>query len=96
MAIRGPKWSSNVSCCLDLLRGHLRLFVGLLLGLDSCPHPRITSCRGDDFSVALGSSTAALFDLQSFWHPSAFSDLHRRPNCYLRNRNRLVVAHGPE
>jgi thiosulfate reductase cytochrome b subunit len=28
-------------------------------------------------------------------HPH-FSDLHRRPNCYLRNRNRLVVAHGPE
>jgi hypothetical protein len=88
--MRGPNWSSNVSCCLFTAFCWASSWVGFL------PHPRIASCRGDDFSVALGSSTAALFDLQSFWHPSAFSDLHRRPNCYLRNRNRLVVAHGPE
>jgi hypothetical protein len=30
MVMRSPNWSSNVPYSLDLLRGHLRLFVGLL------------------------------------------------------------------
>ncbi len=37
---------------------------------------------------------ASLCDLQSFRRPSAFTELHRRPDCHLRYRNRLVVAHG--
>jgi hypothetical protein len=41
MDIRGPYRASNAPCCLDLLRGHLRLSIGVLFGLDSRPHPRI-------------------------------------------------------
>jgi hypothetical protein len=40
MDIRGPDRASNIPRRLDLLCDHLRLFVGLWLGLDSCPHPR--------------------------------------------------------
>ena len=68
--MRGPNWSSNVSCCLDLLRGRVRLFVGFLLGLDSCPHPRIASCRGVDFPVALSGGSASICNLRVFGiHP---------------------------
>src|SRR6516225_8957379 len=49
MDIRGPDRASNAPCCLDLLRGHLRLFPRLRIGLDSRPHPRIAGCRGDIF-----------------------------------------------
>jgi hypothetical protein len=32
MDIRGPHRGSNAPCCLDLLRGHLRFSIGVLLG----------------------------------------------------------------
>jgi hypothetical protein len=35
MDIRGLDRASNAPCCLDLLRGHLRLSIGLLFGLDT-------------------------------------------------------------
>src|SRR6516225_2328115 len=38
MDIRGPDRPSNAPCCLDLLRRHLRLFLGLRIGLDSRPY----------------------------------------------------------
>jgi hypothetical protein len=47
MDTRGPGRVSNAACCLDLLRRHLWLFLGLRIGLDSRPHPRIAGCRGD-------------------------------------------------
>jgi hypothetical protein len=93
MDMRGPNWSSNVSCCLDLLRGRVRLFVGFLLGLDSCPHPRIASCRGVDFPVALSGGSASICNLQSFWHSSGIADLYRGLHWHLRHRNGLVVAY---
>ena len=37
MDIRGPDRASNAPCCLDLLRRHLRLFLGHRIGLDSRP-----------------------------------------------------------
>jgi hypothetical protein len=91
--MRGPKWSSNVSRCLDLLRGHLRLFVGLPLGLDSCTHPRIASCRVDDFLVALASGTGFICDLQRLWDPSRIAE-YRGIHWHRRYRNGLVVAYG--
>ena len=55
MDIRGPDRASNAPCCLDLLRGHLRLSIGVLFGLDSRPHPRIAGCRGDDLFMAVAA-----------------------------------------
>ena len=60
MDIRGPDRAGNAPCCLDLLRGHLRLSIGVLFGLDSRPHPRIAGCRGDDLFMA-ASSGAVLY-----------------------------------
>jgi len=92
MDIRGPDRASNPPCCLDLLRCHLRLFLGLRIGLDSRPHPRIAGCRGDDLFMAVGSGSGSICDLPSFWRSSRVIDLHRRIRWYHRNRNDLVVA----
>jgi len=77
---------------LDLLRGHLRLFVGFFIGLDSRPHPRIAGCRGDDLFMAAGSGSGSICDLPSFRRSSRVIDLHRRIRRHHRNRNDLVVA----
>jgi len=92
MDIRGPDRASNAPCCLDLLRGHLRLFVGFFIGLDSRPHPRIAGCRGDDLFMAAGSASGSICDLPSFRRSSRVIDLHRRIRRHHRNRNDLVVA----
>ena len=92
MDIRGPDRASNPPCCLDLLRCHLRLFLGLRIGLDSGPHPRIAGCGGDDLFMAVGSDSGSICDLPSFWRSSRVIDLHRRIRWYHRNRNDLVVA----
>ena len=96
MDIRGPDRASNAPCCLDLLRGHLRLSIGVLFGLDSRPHPRIAGCRGDDLFMAIGSGSGSICDLPSFWRSSGVIDLHRRISWHHRNRNDLVVACGEE
>jgi hypothetical protein len=67
-------------------------FVGLWLGLDSCPHPRIAGRRGDDLSVASGSGSASICDLQSFCYSSGIADLHRLVRWHHRTRSGLVVA----
>jgi hypothetical protein len=90
--LRGSDRASNIPRRLDLLCGHLRLFVGLWLGLDSCPHPRIAGRRGDDLSVAVGSGSASICDLQRFCHSSGIADLHCLIRWRHRNRNGLVVA----
>jgi hypothetical protein len=92
MDIRGPDRASNAACCLDLLRRHLRPFLGFLIGLDSRPHPRIAGCRGDDLSMAVGSGSHSICDLRSFGRSSAVTDLHRRISWHHRNRDDLVVA----
>ena len=92
MDIRGPYWASNAPCCLDLLRGHLRLSIGVLFGLDSRPHPRIAGCRGHDLFMAAGSGSGSIYDLPSFRRSSRVIDLHRRIRRHHRNRNDLVVA----
>ena len=92
MDIRGPDRPSNAPRCLDLLRRHLWLFLGLRIGLDSRPHPRIAGCRGDDLFMAVGSGSGSICDLPSFWRSSRVIDLHRRIRWYHRNRNDLVVA----
>ena len=92
MDIRGPDRTNSAPCCLDLLCRHLRLFLGLRIGLDSRPHPGIASCRGDDLFMAVGSSSGSICDLSSFWRSSAVIDLHRRIRRHHRNRNDLVVA----
>ena len=66
MDIRGPDRASNAPCYLDLLRGHLRLSIGVLFGLDSRPHSRIAGCRGDDLFMAAGSGSGSIYDLPSF------------------------------
>ena len=78
MDIRGPDRASNAPSCLDLLRRHLWLFLGLRIRLDSRPHPRIAGCRGDDFFMAIGSDSGSICDLPSFWRSSGVIDLHRR------------------
>src|SRR6266581_180402 len=90
--LRGSDWTSNIPRRLDLLCDHLRLFVGLWLGLDSCPHPRIAGRRGDDLSVAVGSGSASICDLQSFCHSSGIADLHCLVRWRHRDRDGLVVA----
>ena len=92
MDICGPGRASDASCCLDLLRRHLRLFVRVRIRLDSRPHPRSVSCRGDDLFMAVGSGSVFICDLQNFW--SGIADLHRRVRRPHRNRNGLVVACG--
>ena len=92
MDIRGPDRASNAPCCLDLLRGHLPLSIGVLFGLDSCPHPRIAGCRGDDLFMAVGSGSGSICDLPSFRRSSRVFELHRRIRRHHRNRNDLVVA----
>ena len=92
MDIRGLYRTSNALCCLDLLCRHLRLFLGLRIGLDSRPHPRIAGCRGDDLFMAVGSGSGSICDLPSFWRSSGVIDLHRRIRRHHRNRNDLVVA----
>ena len=94
MALRGFDGTGNIPRDMDLLRGYLRVFVWISLGLDSRPHSRVGRRRGDDLFVAIGCSSASLCDLQSFRRPFAFTELRRRPDCHLRYRNRLVVAHG--
>ena len=96
MDIRGPYRAGNVSCCLDLLRSHLRLFVGLRIGLDSRPRPRIAGCRGDDLFMAAGSRSGSIYDLPNFRRSSRVIDLHRRIRRHHRNRNDLVVACSEE
>jgi hypothetical protein len=96
MDIRGPDRPSNAPCCLDLLRRYLRLFVGLRIGLDSRPHPRIAGCGGDDLFMAVGSGSGCICDLPSFWPSSGVIDLHRRISWHHRNRNDLVVACSEE
>jgi len=92
MDIRGPDRASNAPCCLDLLRGHLRLFPRLRIGLDSRPHPRIAGCRGDDLFMAVGSGSGSICDLPSFRRSSRVIDLHRCIRRHHRSRNDLVVA----
>ena len=92
MDIRGPDRAGNAPCCLDLLRRYLRLFLGLRIGLDSRPHPRIAGCRGDDLFMAVSSGSGSICDLPSFWRSSRVIDLHRRIRRHHRNRNDLVVA----
>jgi hypothetical protein len=92
MDIRGPDRPSNAPCCLDLLRRHLRLFLGLRIGLDSRSHPRIAGCRGDDLFMAVGSGSVSICDLPSFRRSSRVIDLHRRISRHHRDRNDLVVA----
>ena len=92
MDIRRPNRASNALCCLDLLRGHLQLSIGVLFGLDSRPHPRIAGCRGDDLFMAVGSGSGSICDLPSFRRSSRVIDLHRRTRRHHRNRNDLVVA----
>lgn len=92
MDIRGLYRTSNALCCLDLLCRHLRLFLGLRIGLDSRSHPRIAGCRGDDLFMAVGSSSGSICDLPSFWRSSGVIDLHRCIHRHHRNRNDLVVA----
>lgn len=92
MDIRGPYRASNAPCCLDLLRGHLGLSIGLLFGLVSRPNPRIAGCRGDDLFVAAGSGSGSICDLPIFRRSSRVIDLHRRIRRHHRNRNDLVVA----
>ena len=96
MDIRGLDRTSNAPCCLDLLRRHLRLFLGLRIGLDSRPHPRIAGCRGDDLFMAVGSGSGSICDLPSFRRSSRVIDLHRRIRRHHRNRNDLVVACSEE
>jgi hypothetical protein len=70
MDIRGPERPSNAPCCLDLLRRHLRLFLGLRIGLDSRSHPRIAGCRGDDLFMAVGSDSGSILIYRVFGvHP---------------------------
>jgi hypothetical protein len=92
MDIRGPGRASNAHCCLDLLRRHLPLFLGLRIGLDSRSHPRIAGCRGDDLFMAVGSGSGPICDLPSFRRSSRVIDQHRRIRRHHRNRNDLVVA----
>ena len=92
MDIRGSDRASNAPCCLDLLRRHLRLSLGLRIGLDSRSHPRIAGCPGDDLFMAVGSGSSSISDLPSFWRSSGVIDLHRRVSWHHRNRNDLVVA----
>ena len=73
MDLGDPDRASNAPCCLDLFRRHLRLFVGVRIGLDSRPHPRIVSCGGDDLFMAVGSGSAFICDSQNFW--SGIADL---------------------
>ena len=94
MGLRGFGGSGNIPRYMDLLCCYLRVFIWISLGLDSRSHSRVGRRRGDDLFVAIGSSSASLCDLQSFRRPSAFTELRRRPDCHLRYRNRLVVAHG--
>jgi hypothetical protein len=96
MDIRGPDRPSNAPCCLDLLRRQLRLCLGLRIGLDSRPHPRIAGCRGDDLFMAVGSGSGSICDLPSFWHSSGVINLHHRIRWHHRNRNDLVVACSEE
>jgi len=96
MDIRGLHRTSNVPCCLDLLCGHLRLFVGFFIGLDSRPHRRVAGCRGDDLFMAHGGGSGSICDLPSFWRSSGVIDLHRRINWHHRNRNDLMVACSEE
>jgi len=77
---------------LDLLRRHLRLFLGLRIGLDSRSHPRIVGCRGDDLFMAVGSGSVFICHLPSFRRSSRVIDLHRRISRHHRDRNDLVVA----
>ena len=92
MDICGRDRASNAPCCLDLLRGHLRLSIGVLFGLDSRPHPRITGYLGDDLFMAAGSGSGSICDLPSFRRSSRVIDLHRRIRRPHRSRNDLVVA----
>jgi hypothetical protein len=92
MDIRGPDRPSNAPCCLDLLRRQLRLCLGVRIGLDSRPHPRIAGCRSDDLFMAAGSGSGSICDLPSFRRSSRVIDLHRRIRRHHRNRNDLVVA----
>jgi len=94
MDIRGLDRTSNAPCCLDLLCRHIRLFLGLRIGLDSRPHPGIAGCRGDDLFMAVGGDSGSICDLSSFWRSSAVIDLHRRIRRHHRNRIDLVVAYG--
>jgi len=93
MDLRGLYGTSNISHCMDLLRGHLRP-VGLNLGLDSRSHYRTADCCGDYFSVAIGGGSASICDLQSFWRSSGSTNLHCRVRWHHRHRIDLVVAHG--
>ena len=93
MGLRGFDGTGNIPRYMDLLHGHLRFLAWIFLELDSRPHSRIGRRRGDDLFVAIGSGSASLCDLQSFRRRSAF-ELHRRPDCHLRYRTCLVVAHG--
>jgi hypothetical protein len=70
--LRGSDWTSNIPRRLDLLCDHL-LFVGLWLGLASCPHPRIAGRRGDDLSVAVGSGSASITRQHSLLRAQASS-----------------------
>ena len=92
MDIRGPDRASNAPCCLDLLRGHLRLSIGVLFGLDSRPHPRIAGCCSNDLFMAVGSGSGSVCDLPSVRRSSRVIDLHRLIRRHHRNRNDLVVA----
>jgi hypothetical protein len=94
MGLRGFDGAGNIPRDMDLLRCYLRFFVWISLGLASRPHFRFDRFSRNDLFVAIGSGSAPLCDLQSFRRPSAFTKLHRRPDCHLRYRNRLVVAHG--
>ena len=92
MDIRRPNRASNALCCLDLLRGHLRLSIGVLFGLDSRAHPRIGGCSGDDLFMAAGSGSGSIWYLPSFRRSSGVIDLHRCIRRHHRNRIDLVVA----
>jgi hypothetical protein len=92
MDIRGTDRASNAPSCLDLLRRHLRLFLGFRIGVDSRRHPRIAGCRGDDLFMAVGSGSGSICDLASFRRSSRVIDLHRRIRRHHRNCNDLVVA----
>ena len=48
MALRGFDGTGNIPRDMDLLRGYLRVFVRISLGLDSHPHSRLGRCRRDD------------------------------------------------
>ena len=92
MDICGRDRASNAPCCLDLLRGHLRLSIGVLFRLDSRPHPGIAGCCSNDLFMAVGSGSGSVCDLPSFRRSSRVIDLRRRICRHHRNRNDLVVA----